>query len=105
MCNAERVEKRAHHRPLLGEMVEDERASGQSVRKRRQAGQMLRLALDIERDDGFRPELLAIGNEQRRLNLIVDSLIVGPERARRAQLLIRRHLFPQPGGGRGRVGH
>ena len=65
---------------------------------------MLGLAIEIEADDGLRTEFLLLGDEQRRLNLIVDRFLVGPERARRRQALRRRHLLPESRGGQG-LGH
>ena len=50
---------------------------------------------------GLRTELLLLGDQQRRLDLIVHGFVVGPEGASRGQTLRRRHLFPEPRGGRG----
>ena len=50
---------------------------------------------------GLRTELLLLRDEQRRLDLIVDGFVVGPEGARRRQTLRGRHLLPESRGGQG----
>ena len=64
------------------------------VGKRSDRGKMTRLAIEIEADDGLRPELLLLRDEQRRLHLIVGRIGIRPERARHALALIERHPFP-----------
>ena len=97
-CDAERVEEAAHQGALIGQVIQDEHAAGDRIGKRGETRQMLRLAIQIEADDGLGPELLLLGDEQRRLNLIVDRFVVGPEGVRRRETLRAGHLLPQSRG-------
>ena len=94
MRDAERVEKRAHHCPLLGEVIDDERLRGERVGEGRQARQMARLSLLFERHDGFGAEFFLLRDEQHGLELVVGRLLVVPEGARRLQPLIAGHPLP-----------
>ena len=96
MRDTERVEERAHHRPPFSEVIEDQRARRQRVGQCRQRSKVARLAVLVERDDGFGPEFLLLRDQQRRLDLIVGGRVVAPERARRLLPLIEGHPFPQP---------
>ena len=52
MGDAQRVEKRAHHRPLVLEVIRDDQARRQQVGELDQAGEVLG-ALGIAHDDGL----------------------------------------------------
>ena len=65
---------------------------------------MAGLAIDVEADDGFRAEFLLLRDQQRGLQLILDGLLVEPERARDALALVERQAFPESGWSK-RVGH
>ena len=93
--SAERIEKTAHQRAVIREVIEHEHAARDRCGQRGETREMLRLAIDIEADDRLRPELLLLRNEERGLHLIVDGVAVGPERARRRKPLRGGHLFPQ----------
>src|SRR6185503_5329324 len=54
---------------------------------------------------GLGAEFLLLGDEQRRLQLIVGGLGIFPEGARRARPLLERQLLPQPRRGQRRLGH
>ena len=95
MRDAQRIEKRAHHRPLFRKVIDDQRAGGHRVGQAANRREMLRLALDIEADHRLRPEFLLLRDQQRGLHLIVCRLRILPERARGARSLIQCHLFPQ----------
>ena len=93
--DAERVEKRAHHRPLLREVIHDERAGRHGVGEAAQRGEVLRLAIHVEADHRLRPELFLLRDQEGRLHLIVSRLRIFPERARGARPLVQGHLLPQ----------
>src|SRR6266403_3950796 len=93
--DADRVEKRAHHRPLFGQVIHDEHSSGKRLGQRRQAGEVTRLTIFVEADHRLRPELPLLGDEQRGLPLIGGRFSVAPERVRGAKPLLRGHPLPQ----------
>ena len=95
MLDAERVEKAAHQGALIGQVVQHQHASGDRIGQRGEARQMLGLTIQVETDDRLRTELLLLRDEQRRLNLIVDRFVVGPEGARGRETLRAVHLLPQ----------
>jgi len=87
--------KRAHHRPLFGQVIHDEHSSRERLGQSRQAGKVTRLALFVEADHRLGPELPLLGDEQRGLQLIRGRLSVPPERVRGAKPLLRGHPLPQ----------
>jgi hypothetical protein len=78
--DAERVEERTHHRPLVLEVIGDQQPRRQQVGDLRQSGEMLRLLVDRERKDALGPELDLSGNQSDCFCLLQRGLIVGPER-------------------------
>ena len=105
MLDAEPVEEAAHHRALVGEVIDDERAAGDLIGHRREAREVLRLAVDVEADHRLRPEFLLLRDEERRLHLIVDGIVVAPEGVRGPGALIGGHALPETGRCERRVGH
>ncbi len=105
MADPERVEKRRHHSPLLGQMIDDQRPRRQRFRERRHAGQMFGFSVDVKRQDKLGTKLSLLGDEQHRLDLVVGRLLVEPESARGVEALSGGHLFPESGGRQGRFGH
>jgi len=93
--DANRIEKRAHHRPLLGHVIQDEHPSGDVLGQIRHAGEVTRLAIVVEAGHRLGSEVQLLRDEQRGVHLIVGHLIIAPERGRRAKPLLRCHLFPQ----------
>src|SRR5262245_1288649 len=59
----------------------------------------------VERDDGLRPELLLLSDDEDRLHLIVGGLLVLPGRLGRREPLCRGHPFPKARGRERRFGH
>ena len=68
--------------------------------------EVLRLAIEVEADHGLDPEFLLLGDEERRLHLVVGGVRVLPECVRGALPLLAGHLLPQTcRGQRRRLGH
>ena len=68
-------------------------------------GKMLRLAIDVQADDGLRPELLLLGDEQHGLQLVVGRLFGPPRTPGGRHSLLERHAFPQARRSQRRLGH
>jgi PAS domain S-box-containing protein len=99
--DAKRVEERAHHRPLVREMIENQRARGERIREAAERRKVARLAFDIEADHGLRAEFLLLRDQEGSLHLIVGRFLVAPECERGARPLIQRHLLPHSRGREG----
>ena len=54
MGNAESIEERSHHRPLVLEVIRDDEPGGQQVRDLEQAGQVLGPLVEPEGQDALR---------------------------------------------------
>jgi hypothetical protein len=105
VSDAQRVEKRTHHRPLRGQMIDDEHASGDRFRQAWEARQMAGFSIQIERDDALGSELLALRDEHHGLDLILGGVRVAPEGLGRSKPLRRSHVLPQSGWRKRRVQH
>ena len=105
MRDAQRVQERTHHRPMLGEVIHDERSRGNAPGQRAEAGQVARLPIDVEAGHRLRPEFLLLRDQERGLRLIVHGFLVLPERACHALPLFERHRLPQPRRSERGVGH
>ena len=87
----------AHHRTLLGEVIDHQRPRGDRLWQIGHRGKVPRLAIDIQTDDSLGPELLLLRNEHHGLKLVVGRLFVLPERQGSRHSLLERHVFPEAG--------
>ena len=102
---AERVEKRAHHLALLGEVVDDEaRAASASGRRSCSPGAWPGVRRR-GRATNFGRNFFCWAMSMHGLHLVVGGLLVSPECAGRTEPLVGAHAPPKSGGGQRRFGH
>ena len=81
MGNAERVEKRSHHRPLVLEVISDDQARRQQIGHLDQAPEVLGALVDRQRHDALGAELDLPRDQGHRFSLFEGGLLIGPEGA------------------------
>jgi hypothetical protein len=93
--DTERVEKRAHHRPLRGKVIQHEHPGDELLGQIWHAGEVTRLAIVVESAHRLGPELHLLGDEQCGLLLLAGRFVGVPEGGRGTTPLLRGHLLPQ----------
>ena len=97
MGNAQRIEKRAHHGPLVLKVIGNDQARGEQVRYLDDAPEVPGPLGDRQRHDALRAELDLAGDQGDRFGLLKRGLLIGPKGTGGGNTKVEWHQAPQPG--------
>ena len=88
--------KRAHHRPLVLQVIRHQQPRRQQIGHLRHPRQVLGLLLDRQREHALGPELDLPGDQRDGFGLLERGLFIGPECRAAAMRTIGGQTAPQP---------